>query len=184
MQRQPEIDFHGVDLSAAVRDTILLRIEKLERYASDIIGCRVAVEAPHRHADPNHHAVRYEVRIHVELPGDDLHVQGGHGDDSANADINVAIRDSFDTAERLLKKRGARRRREVKHHEQPPVARVVELFPDQDYGFLEDGDGTRIYFHRNAVLGEGYDALTLGSLVHYVDEQGEKGRQASTVRPV
>lgn len=184
MQRQPEIDFHGVDLAPSVRDVILERIEKLERFAKDIIGCRVVVEAPHRHADPSHDAVRYVVKIDIELPGDDLHVHGNHGDDAAHTDVYVAVRDSFDTAERLLKKRGERRRRDVKHHEAPPVARVTELFPDEDYGFLEDADGQRIYFHRNAVLGKGYDELSLGSLVHYVDTQGDKGRQATTVHQV
>jgi cold shock CspA family protein len=60
---------------------------------------------------------------------------------------------------------------------------VTDLFPEEGYGFLEDLDGLRVYFHRHAVLNEGFDALSVGSIVRYVLAQGEgkEGPQASTV---
>src|SRR5205823_4404747 len=39
-----------------------------------------------------------------------------------------------------------------------------------------------IYFHRNSVVGAGFDRLTLGALVRFSEEMGEKGPQASTVK--
>ena len=39
-----------------------------------------------------------------------------------------------------------------------------------------------IYFHRNAVLDGAFDRLSIGSEVAFVEEEGEKGPQASTIR--
>ena len=37
-------------------------------------------------------------------------------------------------------------------------------------------------FHRNAVLDGAFDRLVVGSEVVFVEEEGDKGAQASTVR--
>jgi cold shock CspA family protein len=73
-----------------------------------------------------------------------------------------------------------RQRGAVKVHETPPLGRVAKLF--SDYGFVETADGREIYFHRNAVLHDGFDHLAVGAEVEIVEEQGEQGPQASTVR--
>ena len=39
-----------------------------------------------------------------------------------------------------------------------------------------------IYFHRNAVLDGAFDRLSIVSEVAFVEEEGEKGPQASTIR--
>ena len=49
---------------------------------------------------------------------------------------------------------------------------------------FETADGRDIYFHRNSVLDNAFDRLTVGSEVRFVEEIGEKGPQASTVREV
>ena len=49
-------------------------------------------------------------------------------------------------------------------------------------GFIETTDGREIYFHRNAVLDGAYRRLRVGSEVRFVEEEGAKGAQASTVR--
>jgi cold shock CspA family protein len=58
------------------------------------------------------------------------------------------------------------------------------VFEDQGYGFLVTADGQEIYFHKNSVLGHGFEKLKTGMLVSFVEEAGEKGAQASTVRVV
>ena len=60
----------------------------------------------------------------------------------------------------------------------------MRLFPD--YGFLGTNDGEEIYLHRNAVLGRGFEKLSVGDKVRYVvhEGEGEQGVQASTVIPV
>jgi cold shock CspA family protein len=54
----------------------------------------------------------------------------------------------------------------------------------EGYGFIEASDGREIYFHRNSVLGDGFDDLEVGATVTFNEEQGERGPQASTVRRV
>jgi hypothetical protein len=39
-----------------------------------------------------------------------------------------------------------------------------------------------VYFQKSSVLSNVFDRLTIGSAVSFVEEQGEKGPQASTVR--
>jgi cold shock CspA family protein len=58
---------------------------------------------------------------------------------------------------------------------------VVELSPPDGYGFIQAGEN-RIYFDRASVLGGAFDQLSIGTPVAFVEEQGEKGPQASTVR--
>jgi cold shock CspA family protein len=77
-----------------------------------------------------------------------------------------------------------RRRGKTKVHEPAPLARVAKLFPVEDYGFLETPDGREVYFHKNAVLHNGFEQLKVGMEVYYAEESGEKGPQASTVRVV
>jgi cold shock CspA family protein len=50
-------------------------------------------------------------------------------------------------------------------------------------GFLESDDGREIYFHRNSVLDGAFPRLEIGAQVSFAEEAGDKGPQASTVRP-
>jgi cold shock CspA family protein len=78
-----------------------------------------------------------------------------------------------------------RQRGDVKAHELAPLARVSQLFPQEGYDFLATPDGREIYFHRHIVLHDGFDRLAIGTEVTFVEEEeGKKGPQASTVRPV
>ena len=38
-----------------------------------------------------------------------------------------------------------------------------------------------MYFHRNSVLGPGFDDVKLGARVRFAEEQGAQGPQASSV---
>jgi cold shock CspA family protein len=68
---------------------------------------------------------------------------------------------------------------QTKRHELQIPAKIAKLF--KDYGFLETSDGREIYFHRNGVLDNHFEVLRVGSEVHFTEESGEKGPQASTV---
>jgi cold shock CspA family protein len=56
------------------------------------------------------------------------------------------------------------------------------LFPERGYGFLTTSDGREVYFHQNSVLGNKFKDLKIGTEVRFVEEPGDKGPQASTVR--
>jgi cold shock CspA family protein len=49
------------------------------------------------------------------------------------------------------------------------------------YGFIQ-ADERRIYFARASVLDGAFDDLVVGTPLAFVEEKGEKGPQASTVR--
>ena len=61
---------------------------------------------------------------------------------------------------------------------------MARLDPSGEFGFLETIDGQEVYFHRNSVVGDGYSRLRVGSRVTFAEEMGEKGAQASTVKPL
>lgn len=178
-----EISFRDIKPSAAVEARVREKAAKLERFFERAISCRVVIEAPHRH---HHQGKLYNVRIQLSLPGQDLLVDQEHKKDHAHEDVYVAIRDAFRALERQLKARAEKMRGDVKTHEVPPHGRVARLIAEEGYGFIETPDGREIYFHRNAVVNDGFDGLQVGDQVRYVAQHGEseKGPQASTVTPV
>jgi len=173
MQLPLKITDRSMDLSEAAREDIREKSELLKKYYDRISRCEVIVDAPHRHRSKG---LLYEVRINITAPDAEMIIKR-----ETDEDIYVAIRDAFDAARRRLEDLARRQRREIKRHEPPPQGRVVQLFPEEGYGFLEAPDGREIYFHRNSVLNGGFKQLTIGSEVRFAEEEGEKGPQASTV---
>jgi cold shock CspA family protein len=180
MELPLQITFRYMEPSETVEAKIRERAEKLDRYYDRIMGCRVVVEAPHRH---HHQGKLFHVRIDLTVPGGELVVSREPAQHHAHEDIYVALRDAFNAAQRRLEDYARKQRGTLKVHEAPPQARVSKLFPMEGYGFIETPDGREVYFHKNSVLNDGFDRLEVGSAVQFVEEQGEKGLQASTVRP-
>jgi len=95
--------------------------------------------------------------------------------------LTKIINDAFKSMERQVKELVERQRREVKTHAEPR-ALVTKLFAD--YGFITDGGGIDIYFHRNAVVGSPFEAIKIGTEVRFDLSHGEMGPQASSVHIV
>lgn len=177
------ITFHGLDHSDAIEARIREKVAKLERFHPHIIGCHVRIEGPTKR---DYHALTYQVRIDLLVPGAEIVVSREPGRNEGHTDPYVAIRDSFAAAARRLEDHIRRVRGDIKQHEPPPYARVVRLERDDGYGFLETPDGLQIYFHENAVLGGAWSELEVGSEVRFAaaDDESDKGPQATTVAPV
>lgn len=174
-----EIVFERIEPSDFVRARIENEVEKLEEFFGHIMSARVVVGAPARHSQKGG---LFEVRIQLQLPAGKQVVVGGSRDrNHAHEDVYVAIRDAFAAARRQLQDHARKFRGKVKTHEPAPTGRVRRVFPHDDYGFIETVDGREIYFHRNAVLNDGFDRLEEGALVTFAEEMGEEGPQASTV---
>ncbi|HTR15085.1 MAG TPA: cold shock domain-containing protein, partial [Roseiarcus sp.] len=75
-------------------------------------------------------------------------------------------------------------RGQVKNHVAENHGRVAKFLTGNDSGFIETADGREIYFHRNSVLDGAFNRLSVGSEVRFVESEGAKGPQASTVRLV
>lgn len=99
--------------------------------------------------------------------------------------LQALIRRTFDSARRELEKEVEKQRGELKTSAQQSTQAVVEkIFRDVGYGFLRTLDGEQVYFHQNSVLHNHWETLTVGTIVRYALELGEKGLQASTVEIV
>ena len=179
MQLPLQITFRDMEPSEAVETKIRERAAKLDEYYDRIMSCRVVVEAPHRHS---HQGKLFHVRIDLTVPNGELVVNREPAAHHAHEDVYVAVRDAFNAAQRRLADYARRQRRDVKTHESTPAARVARLFPDEGYGFIEAPDGHEVYFHKNSVLNDAFERLEVGSVVQFLEEQGDKGPQASTVR--
>lgn len=175
-----QISFHNVERSEAIENRIREQAEQLDEFCDRITSCRVVVDVPHRHHEFGN---VYQVRLDIKVPGEEIAVVNEPAEhDPYYRDANVAIRDAFDSAARKLEEYVRRQRQDVKHHEVSPHGRIGKVFPQNSYGFIETSDGREIYFHANSVLGDRFDELEIGNEVTFVEEAGDKGPQASTVR--
>jgi CspA family cold shock protein len=59
---------------------------------------------------------------------------------------------------------------------------VKKLVRDRGFGFVQGSDGVELFFHRSAILGEGFDALTEGQAVEFDVEKGDKGPRAAHLK--
>lgn len=196
MRVPPTITFRRMPAIDALDADIRKRLGKLETYYPSIMSARVLIEPAERHHRSGN---RYHIRIDLRVPGQEIAVaheaslrpsaravaarktQKQNEPEPAHRHLGVAVRDAFAVARRRLQDYARRQRGSVKRHEQRPQGRVVRVFPADACGFLEADDGHEIYFHRNSVLGNAFDALDVGSRVAFVEERGDHGPQASTV---
>jgi len=182
MQLPLEVRFHNLDHSPAVEAAVRAAAAKLERFANDIVSCRVTVEGgPHKH---HQHGNLFAVRIDVRYAGGEVVASREPTADHAHEDVYVAVRDAFRAARRQLQDKMRIRRGDVKPHEQEPHGKVLSVDPERNCGVIATSDGREIYFHRNSVLDGGFARLEAGASVRLSVEQGDKGPQASTVRAI
>jgi cold shock CspA family protein len=181
MQTPPEIEFQGMAGSAQIEDVIEKHIAELEQRWGRITACRVVLKGPGlRHRKGG----LYDVHIRLALPdGREVNVERTPPADERHADPDFALNNAFKRARRQLQDKLRRTQGQAKHHERAPAATVARLDPSGEFGFLETDDGQEIYFHRNSVLDDKFDALQAGTEVRFAlhEGEGEQGAQASTV---
>lgn len=62
---------------------------------------------------------------------------------------------------------------------------TVKWFSDQKgFGFITPENGEDVFVHFSGITGQGYRSLTEGQPVEFDVTQGQKGPQATNVRPV
>jgi ribosomal subunit interface protein len=181
MQIPLQISFSNMTASDAVRTRIEELAARLDRFHDRIVSCHVVVSAPNRRQRKGR---LYKISIDLTLPGSQIAVNRSPTEDHAHEDIYVAIRDAFDAVTRRLEDTARLSRGDVKRHEEQPVGRVTRLFPDKNCGFLESEDVGEVYFHANSVAQEKFEKLSVGSKVRFQATPGDKGLQATIVKPI
>jgi cold shock CspA family protein/ribosome-associated translation inhibitor RaiA len=179
MQLPVEISYRGVEKSGELDALIRSKAARLDRFCDHISRCDIAIEQPNqqqRSGNP------FRVRINLTVPpGHELVADEKQMEHEMHEPLTKIINDAFKTMERQLKDLVERQRHEVKTHLEPR-ALITKLFAD--YGFITDGGGVDVYFHRNAIVGTSFEKLKIGAEVRFDLSHGEMGPQASTVHVV
>ena len=180
MQTPVEIEYQEMVASPAVQDMVAGHVRKLEQLYGRITACRIVVKGPgNRHKTGG----LYDINIRLALPdGREVDIGRTPKQDERHSDLPFAINDAFKRAGRRLQDSARRMEGMVKSHQDQPIGTVVRIDPAGEFGFLRSSDGEEIYFHRNSILDGAFSKLAIGSRVMFVDEIGEKGAQATTVK--
>ena len=117
------ITFHKMEPSEAIEYEIRRRAEKLERFSDHIMDCRVSVEPSSQHQNKGN---LYRVVVDVDVPKSKIVASRNPDKNHAHEEINVAIRDAFDSARRQLEEFERKVRGDVKRHSLPEAPQVAE----------------------------------------------------------
>ncbi len=170
------------DVPAEARAEIEKAAETLQEFHGRIISCRAYVTTPDRR---HRKGGLYDVHVTVRVPRHaDIVVSRRVGDAHEREHLDVAIRRVFHEARRQVQDAAREMRVDVKTHAIPDHGHVVKLIAGEDYGFIETRDGREVYFHANSVTDGNFARLKVGDEVRFVEAEGEKGPQASTVVPI
>lgn len=180
MQIEPQIRFRGMEPSPSVEEVVRERIGRLERFHDRITSCAVLIEAPHRHGQQGR---LYRVQVNLTVPGAEIVTGRPQQDEHAHEDVYVAIRDSFNSAQRqledIVRKMSGHR---VKAHPETLRGKVARLVSDEGYGFIAGQDGREFFFRRESMTSD-QQWLTLaeGAEVSFSEHEGEQGPYASAI---
>jgi ribosome-associated translation inhibitor RaiA/cold shock CspA family protein len=180
MQEPLQISFHNMESSEALERRVREHWAKIERHHDGIISARIVIEAPHKQP----HKSTLGISISIGVPGRDIAVKREQRLHETDNHAAWVINEAFHAVERQLEDYAQKQRRDVKAHEgEREYARIVRLYPDQDYGFIETREQLDIYFHRDVVRDADFDDLEVGSEVLYTlaPDEGPMGPMASSV---
>jgi len=167
------IEGRSVELQPEWKAKIEEELARLQRrYNDPILHARVEIIGT-----GHHRKGVFEMRLVAGVPGNVLTVtrQGEF--------VLPLIVEAFDVLDRRLQDNSDTRQKKVKFHEDVALmGRVVRLFPEDDFGFIETTDGQEVYFHANAIKKGAIEDLGVGQKVKLAWENGEQGPQATWVR--
>jgi cold shock CspA family protein len=169
------IDGRNLEILPEWRQKIEEELARLQKHYHDpILHARVEIIGT-----AHHRLGAFEVHLVVSIPGDTITLirQGGM--------VMPLVVEAFDALDRRLGEHSEVIQQQVKTHEEVAQhGRVVRLFLDEGYGFIESDEGLEVYFHAHAVKKGKFSHLTPGTLVKFTQEAGDQGPQAIWVQPL
>ncbi len=173
MKQPLQIRFLGMSPSDALEAAARKKAEKLDRFCSDIMSCRVTIEQTHKH---QHQGRPFAVRVDLTLPEHEL-----SADRAQDEDAYVALREAFDHMTRQVEEVVRRRRRQEKQHPTPLRGEIVRFSNEAQSGFIRTADGDEYYFDATNLADVPFENLRLGTQVQFIAEVASQGRQAKRV---
>lgn len=166
------IEAQHTDLDPSMHEWVTHRMEELNTPHEDILHARVTLVH-----NTHHQQGSEEARISLTLPGKILNTV------RTGKTLTDALYDAMDVINRTLYDFRAERQQTIKTPGPRPRGRVLRLFPDRGYGFIETESHREVYFHANAVHGIPFEKLVVGMSVDLDITDGHNGPQASRVTP-
>jgi ribosomal subunit interface protein len=106
-----EITFRNVARTDELEARIRAKAAKLDHFFDRITGCRVVVEAPHKHRSKGN---AFHVRIEISVPGEEI-VVSRDPKSHDHEDIGIALRDAFEAAARQVRSYAEKRNPSISH---------------------------------------------------------------------
>jgi ribosomal subunit interface protein len=182
MESSLQISFKHMDSSGSLEQLIRERTERLSRFHPRIIGCRVVVEVPRRRTASFKAPI--SVAVEVTVPGHNLIVarSAEHRHEMKN-DHTAAVNRAFDAIQRQLVKVSDLECGNVKRHDVMETGVVIEVFPDEGYGFIQVRGSPDLTFTRHALHAD-FGCVEAGMVVQTsrAPFEGPMGPQASSVK--
>lgn len=168
-----QVEFHGMEASAALEANAIDHARKLGTFAPDIVSCRVFLDLVQKHQNQGR---PFGVRIDLTLPGHELVVNRVQDED-----VYVALRDAFDKMKRQLEDLVRKRRGDEKQHAVPLHGEIVRLDGEGGFGFIRTPQGDEYYFNRDNLKDTPFEHVAIGSAVQFLPDAGSEGPQAKRV---
>lgn len=169
------IEGRQVEIMPEWRAKIEAELVRLQQHYHDpILHARVEI------IGTSHHRLgAFEVHLVVNVPGDTITLMR-----QGNMVMPLVV-EAFDALDRRLREHSELVQQKIKTHEEVAEhGKVVRLFPEGDYGFIETDDGLEVYFHANAIKRGKFSSLAPGMAVKFAQESGDQGPQAIWVQPL
>jgi len=180
MQVALEISFYNIDDSLSADEYIRSHLAYLRQIHDGIGSCRVRVAQ--RAANDNQ-----AVLIELGIAGQNNLVvshEANRAHSTFELDVHQTISEAFRKAEEALcslRNIHAVNARIARQSDIAFLGHIAEVYPLQDYGYILDGNGRRICFHRDAVIEGDFDYLVGGDEAIYIEENGMAGPLATRV---
>ncbi len=124
------------------REKIQEALDRLQAHSfSPILHARVEIIGT-RH----HHLGAFEVRVILSVTGETITIKR-----EGELVLPILV-EAFNALDQKLLESARIRQKKVKvHEENSSRGKILRLFPEGNYGFIEASDGLEIYFHANAL---------------------------------
>lgn len=170
------ITFRDLPTSDAVKAHIEERVNKLQQFCHNMIACHVVLEFTNKN---QLHGKLHNTRITITAPGKELVTTHNEAED-----VYVSIRNAFDDMTIQLESYVEQLHGQIKNHQPAVSGKIVRLFNNDGFGFIEGLDGTEFYFNANHVLHPEFHKLTIGMPVHFTEGMGSDGPQAHRIKAI